>query len=87
MQALGAYGNLGLNRGKPKFLLHIPPALEALAEVATALGDTPAVFLTGPRQCGKTSLARELLPEDSPNYFDAPERLGQPIPPGPRFYP
>lgn len=26
--------------------------------------------LTGPRQCGKTTLARELLRESSPNYFD-----------------
>ena len=27
-------------------------------------------MLTGPRQSGKTTLARELLSEDSPNYFD-----------------
>ena len=28
------------------------------------------VILTGPRQCGKTTLARALVKEDSPNYFD-----------------
>lgn len=36
----------------------------------TALGRRPVVVLTGPRQCGKTTLARELLPATSPNYFD-----------------
>lgn len=28
------------------------------------------VALLGPRQCGKTTLARQILAEDSPNYFD-----------------
>ncbi len=27
-------------------------------------------MLVGPRQCGKTTLAREFVPADSPNYFD-----------------
>ena len=35
-----------------------------------ALVRAPVVVLTGPRQCGKTTLARELLSEDSANYFD-----------------
>jgi len=26
--------------------------------------------MSGPRQCGKTTLARELLSPDSVNYFD-----------------
>jgi len=30
MQALGAYGNLGRNLGKPRFFQHIPPAMELL---------------------------------------------------------
>ena len=34
MQALGAYGFLGLMRGKPEFLTHIPVALASLREVA-----------------------------------------------------
>src|SRR5207253_8202674 len=29
--------------------------------VATALRDTPVVMVTGPRQCGKTTLVRDLL--------------------------
>ena len=36
----------------------------------TALARSPVVLLAGPRQCGKTTLARMLVPEDSPNYFD-----------------
>jgi uncharacterized protein len=35
-----------------------------------ALKRNPVVALLGPRQCGKTSLARELVPEGSGNYFD-----------------
>ena len=27
----------------------------------TALADTPVVFLTGPRQCGKTTLIKSLI--------------------------
>ena len=42
----------------------------ALEQVRTALGRSPVTVLTGPRQCGKTTLARELCPEDSPQYFD-----------------
>jgi hypothetical protein len=28
------------------------------------------VALVGPRQCGKTTLAQQLVASDSPNYFD-----------------
>jgi hypothetical protein len=38
--------------------------------VKDALGRSRAVALLGPRQCGKTTLARELVDIDSPNYFD-----------------
>lgn len=38
--------------------------------VAAALDRNPVTVLTGPRQSGKTTLARKLLAEDSPNYFD-----------------
>ncbi|MBI4353435.1 MAG: ATP-binding protein [Candidatus Omnitrophica bacterium] len=38
--------------------------------VEEALGRSRAVALLGPRQCGKTTLARELVDVDSPNYFD-----------------
>lgn len=41
-----------------------------LGQVRAALGRVPVTVLTGPRQCGKTTLARELLSEESPNYFD-----------------
>jgi predicted AAA+ superfamily ATPase len=38
--------------------------------IGTALERSTVVLLTGPRQSGKTTLAREFLAEDSPNYFD-----------------
>lgn len=41
-----------------------------LARIRSALDRSPIVVLTGPRQSGKTTLAREFLPEDSPSYFD-----------------
>jgi hypothetical protein len=49
-----------------------------------ALGRSRVVVLVGPRQCGKTTLARELLPEDSVNYFDLEDpvslaRLNEPM--------
>jgi hypothetical protein len=41
-----------------------------LKRIATALKRNPVVGLIGPRQCGKTTLAREYLSADSANYFD-----------------
>ena len=41
-----------------------------LALVRTALRRSRVVALLGPRQCGKTTLAREFISADSPNYFD-----------------
>ena len=35
----------------------------AASLVATALADTPVVMIAGPRQCGKTTLARDLVPD------------------------
>ena len=40
------------------------------AELLTALSRSRVVVLVGPRQSGKTTLARELVDEDSVNYFD-----------------
>jgi len=41
-----------------------------LARIREALSRAPVVVLTGPRQCGKATLARELLAVESENYFD-----------------
>ena len=41
-----------------------------LSQIRTAIARSPVVVLTGPRQSGKTTLARELFREDSINYFD-----------------
>ncbi len=38
--------------------------------VHTALRRSRIVALLGPRQCGKTTLARQFVPADSVNYFD-----------------
>ncbi len=38
--------------------------------IERALKRSRAVALLGPRQCGKTTLARELVKQSSPNYFD-----------------
>jgi len=41
-----------------------------LNRLKSALRRSPAVSLLGPRQSGKTTLARALLATDSENYFD-----------------
>lgn len=55
-----------------------------LDRVRMSLSTMPVTVLSGPRQSGKTTLARELLDENSPNYFDLEDpialaRLEQPV--------
>jgi uncharacterized protein len=52
--------------------------------IVEALTRNPIAVLAGPRQCGKTTLARTFLPETSLNYFDLEDpvslaRLDQPM--------
>lgn len=47
-----------------------------LNSLQTALARSRIVVLAGPRQCGKTTLARQLLSEDSVNYFDFGDPAG-----------
>ena len=52
-------------------------------QVRRALARSPVVALVGPRQCGKTTLARQLVTAGSPNSFDLEDpvslaRLDQP---------
>lgn len=54
-----------------------------LNQIRNALARASVVVLTGPRQSGKTTLAREFLSEESVNYFDLEDpvslaRLEQP---------
>ncbi len=58
--------------------------LGILSTLKTAIKRSKVVVLSGPRQCGKTTLARELLSEDSVNYFDLEDpaslaRLDEPM--------
>jgi uncharacterized protein len=53
-------------------------------QVQQALKRSRVVALIGPRQCGKTTLAQELISSDSPNYFDLEDpqslaRLDEPM--------
>lgn len=41
-----------------------------LQRVKEGLSRSPIVALIGARQCGKTTLARSLMPAEAPNYFD-----------------
>jgi hypothetical protein len=55
-----------------------------LNSVRKALRRSRVVALVGPRQCGKTTLARQLLPSDSVAYFDLEDprslaRLAEPM--------
>lgn len=43
---------------------------QLIESVRGALGRNPVVAVLGPRQCGKTTLARQILPADAPGYFD-----------------
>lgn len=52
--------------------------------ISTALGRSRVVALLGPRQSGKTTLARHFVPVSSPNYFDLEDpvslaRLAEPL--------
>lgn len=43
---------------------------QILSEIRAALKRSRIVALVGPRQSGKTTIARQLVPSDSPRYFD-----------------
>lgn len=54
------------------------------ASIETALRRAPVAVLVGPRQCGKTTLARTLVDSQSVNYFDLEDpaslaRLDEPM--------
>jgi len=60
------------------------PRRALLSHIKEALTRSRIVVVVGPRQCGKTTLARELLSEESENYFDLEDpadlaRLAEPM--------
>src|SRR4030042_2220529 len=57
---------------------------ELLKRLHLTLKRSRVVALVGPRQCGKTTIARDLLDPESPNYFDLEDppslsRLDEPM--------
>jgi predicted AAA+ superfamily ATPase len=57
---------------------------DLVRHVRSALRRSRVVALIGPRQCGKTTLAQQLIEADSPNYFDLEDptslaRLDEPM--------
>jgi hypothetical protein len=63
-------------------MIHPRPDLQQ--EIEHALARSRVVALIGPRQCGKTTLARQFVPINSLNYFDLEDpvslaRLDQPM--------
>jgi len=60
------------------------PRPDIVTAMMAALERNPVVVLSGPRQCGKTTLARKLLSPESVNYFDLEDpaslsRLDEPM--------
>jgi uncharacterized protein len=60
------------------------PRDQLLRRVRDASRRSPVVALLGPRQCGKTTLARQLVSAESPAYFDLEnprdlQRLAEPM--------
>lgn len=57
---------------------------QLLAEIRAALKRSRVVALVGPRQSGKTTIARQVVPPESPGYFDLEDpaslaRLAEPM--------
>jgi predicted AAA+ superfamily ATPase len=66
------------------YLPGVIPRPADLARLRTALGRSPVVALLGPRQCGKTTLARQFVSAGSVTYFDLEDpvslaRLAEPM--------
>jgi predicted AAA+ superfamily ATPase len=60
------------------------PRPKLLSTLRAALRRSPVVALVGPRQSGKTTAARWILPQDAPGYFDLEDpaslaRLDEPM--------
>jgi hypothetical protein len=65
MQALGAYAFLGLQRGKPAFLAHIPAALRLLEETLAPIADE-VPRLTATIANARTQVALAACGDDAP---------------------
>ena len=60
------------------------PRPQLAAKIEHLLGTNPIVLLLGPRQCGKTTLARRIVSQQEAEFFDlehpdAQNRLAQPM--------
>src|SRR5262245_11350421 len=50
---------------------------QAMRAVRTALANNPVCILLGPRQCGKTTLARQVAGRRRAHYFDLETAVGR----------
>jgi len=50
---------------------------QAMKAVATALAENPVCVLLGPRQCGKTTLARQIAEKGRAHFFDLETAIGR----------
>jgi len=72
------------NRGFSRYNTGMIKRKALFQSIEKALKRSRAVALIGPRQCGKTTLARQFLSPESKNYFDLENpfslaRLDQPV--------
>src|ERR1700730_14557223 len=51
--------------------------VSAMKAVQSALANNPVCVLLGPRQCGKTTLAREIAKHRKSHYFDLETAVGR----------
>ena len=66
MQALGAYGNLSVHKGKPRYRAHVAPALGLLAQILAEDTRYPSISAVVSRCCQHLDLINQSIPRSIP---------------------